>query len=157
MNPNRDDLEHRIECLKERLHQSGHKATHQRIEVFREVLRTDEHPDAEIIFLEVRERIPTISRNTVYQTLQFLVDQGYIAPFGLHHDSHRYDRNTSPHHHFVCVRCGKVRDVVNMNVDQIDSPACAEQWGRIDSVHMEVRGVCRECLSEKEATVGETG
>ncbi|MBF0192246.1 MAG: transcriptional repressor [Magnetococcales bacterium] len=139
----------RLDWLKSRLQQAGHKATHQRLEVFREVIQTDAHPDAETVFLGVRERIPTISRNTVYQTLQFLVDQGYIAPFGIHQASHRYDRNTMPHHHLVCVCCGKVSDCTQSGLN-LSHFAGFENWGRIDALHLELRGICSDCLSKQE-------
>lgn len=143
--------ENRLNWLRCQLQQAGHKITHQRLEVFREVIRTDQHPDAETVYLGVRERISTISRNTVYQTLQFLMDQGYIASFGVHHASHRYDRNTLPHHHLVCLRCGKVSDCEQPELDNIVHPAGFSNWGRVDSIHLELRGLCADCLAERES------
>lgn len=50
----------------------GVKATHQRVEIGRELAFTEELPDAESVFKRVRERVPTVevtemkSVNTVY-------------------------------------------------------------------------------------------
>ncbi|MBF0283254.1 MAG: transcriptional repressor [Magnetococcales bacterium] len=142
--------ERRLDWLKSQLQQAGHKATHQRLEVFRQVILTDEHPDAEAVYLGVRERIPTISRNTVYQTLQFLMDQGFIAPFGVHQASHRYDPNPAPHHHLLCLRCGKVSDYEASPLEIIPPPMGGANWGKVDSIHVELRGVCSDCLSERK-------
>ena len=45
---------------------SGIKLTHQRLEIFREVAQTGDHPDAEKVYQGVRERMPTVSLDTVY-------------------------------------------------------------------------------------------
>ena len=54
------------------------KATHQRMEILRELASTGEHPDAETIFKRVRRRIPAVSLDTVYRTLRMLEDKGII-------------------------------------------------------------------------------
>ncbi|MBF0311657.1 MAG: transcriptional repressor [Magnetococcales bacterium] len=141
---------HRMDWLRQQLRRNGHKATHQRLEVFREVSCSDIHPDAEMVYLGVRQRLPTISRNTVYQTLQFLVEQNYIAPFGVHRASNRYDRNTRPHHHLVCLRCGKVSDCEPPETAAVTPPPGFEEWGRIDSIHLELQGICADCLCGPE-------
>lgn len=150
MKKKRNLAKDRLDWLKNQLHQAGHKATQQRLEVYREVIQTDQHPDAETIFLGVRERLSTISRNTVYQTLQFLVEQGYIAPFGVHQASHRYDGNTDSHHHLICLRCGKISDCELSAMGTADPTSNFANWGRIDSIHTELRGICADCLPEQE-------
>jgi len=81
---------------------SGHKVTHQRLEIFREVAATDEHPDVETIHERVRRRLPTVSIDTVYRTLRLLVDLGLASTVLTDQERMRYDANTNPHHHFVC-------------------------------------------------------
>jgi len=39
------------------------------MEIFREVAQAGDHPDAEKVFQGVRERMPTVSLDTVYRTL----------------------------------------------------------------------------------------
>ena len=58
------------------------KLTHQRIEVFREIAQTGDHPDAEQVFKRVRERLPTVSLDTVYRTLWLLNDLGLVTTLG---------------------------------------------------------------------------
>jgi Fe2+ or Zn2+ uptake regulation protein len=60
----------------------GIKATHQRIEIVRELASTEDHPDAESIYERVQERIPTISLDTVYRTLRLLEDNDIISRVG---------------------------------------------------------------------------
>ncbi|MEO5365449.1 MAG: transcriptional repressor [Magnetococcus sp. WYHC-3] len=157
MNIYHDTVEARVAWLQEQLRARGQRVTHQRVEVFRAVVQTDTHPTAEEVFQGVRVRIPSLSRSTAYQTLQFLVDQGYVkAPFGTHHSTTRYDGNCAQHHHLVCVRCGLVTD---MEPPQPVTPALPQEmghWGRVETVHLEFRGVCAGCLAQSLPESGDS-
>lgn len=142
------DLQQRMEQLKERLQQAGVKATHQRLEVFRQVVCSAEHPDAETVYNGVRERMPTISLDTVYRTLWLLKDLGLISMLGASGDRARFDANLDTHHHFVCSQCGMTRDFYSADLDQITIPESARSFGRVESAHVEVRGVCAECARQ---------
>ena len=65
--------------LKDALKRSGLKLTHQRLEIFREVATSGIHPNAEKIFNGVRERMSTISLDTVYRTVWLLFDLGLVT------------------------------------------------------------------------------
>ncbi|MBW1971134.1 MAG: transcriptional repressor, partial [Deltaproteobacteria bacterium] len=76
MELNKQEIERRMERFNEICRNSGEKLTHQRIEIFREVAQTGEHPDAEKVHQGVRKRMPTVSLDTVYRTLWWLKDLG---------------------------------------------------------------------------------
>src|SRR3990172_5326188 len=101
--------EHRFEHLKAVAKEAGLKLTHQRLEIFRELEATEEHPDVAAVFRAVQERMPTVSVDTVYRTLWLLHDLGLVTTLGPQRDGVRFDANIDPHHHYVCVRCGLVR------------------------------------------------
>jgi Fur family peroxide stress response transcriptional regulator len=124
---------------------SGIKLTHQRIEIFREVARTGDHPDAETIFKRVRKRIPTISLDTVYRTLWMLNDMGLITTLGPQRGRVRFDGNASPHHHFVCTKCGKVDDFYSKEFDDLEVPEQVSEMGDVATTHVQFRGLCSRC------------
>jgi len=124
------------------------KGTHQRTEIYRELARTDEHPDAKTVYQRVRRRIPAISFDTVYRTLRLFEDKGIISRMGYPGDSARFDANTDRHYHFVCMRCGFVGDFFSKEVDALPMPRGAAEMGTARSLHVEVRGICRACLAK---------
>lgn len=128
----------------------GIKVTPQRIEVFREVICTHDHPDVETIFLSLRRRMPTISMDTVYRTLCVLEDIGVIAKLSPFHGAARYEDNTDPHHHFVCTECGLVCDFTNEEMTAIALPEKVKKWGEITCVRAEVIGICAACRAHKK-------
>jgi Fur family transcriptional regulator, peroxide stress response regulator len=124
---------------------AGLKLTHQRLEIFREVASSLEHPDAETVFRAVRKRMPTVSLDTVYRTLATLSDLGLVIALSLRRDGVRFDANLDRHHHFVCVRCGLTRDFESAELDTLQVPAVAEGFGRVIAARVEVRGMCKKC------------
>jgi Fur family peroxide stress response transcriptional regulator len=124
---------------------AGIRLTCQRLEIFREVARTGEHPDAEMVYKRVRERMPTVSLDTVYRTLWLLIDHDLVTTLGPSRQRTRFDANLSRHHHFVCVRCGSTRDFYSEELDELKLPSSARAFGRIETTRVEARGVCREC------------
>ena len=93
------------------LHKLGLQATPQRIAVAEYVLRTHSHPSADEVWENVRRRCPTISRATVYNTLNLLVEKGLLTTQVLKEGTVVFDCNVEPHHHFVDERTGRVYDV----------------------------------------------
>ena len=102
--------EQQVAEMIEKLRESGVKLTHQRMEIFREIVGRTDHPDAASIYESVRKRLPTVSLDTVYRTLSMLKDAGLISTLGPSQDRVRFDANVAPHHHFVCTKCGKTED-----------------------------------------------
>jgi Fur family peroxide stress response transcriptional regulator len=126
----------------------GIKLTHQRIEIFREIAQTENHPDADQIFQRVRGRMPTVSLDTVYRTLWLLNDLGLVVTLGSSRERTRFDANLNSHHHFVCSQCGFTRDFYSNDLDNIRLPDSVVSFGEIDATHVEVRGICRECVEK---------
>ena len=113
MNISREEIQNRMEHFAEKLKKENIKLTHQRIEIFREVAQKCDHPDAEAIYRGVRERIPTVSLDTVYRTLWMLIDKGLLTTLEIPGNRIRFDANLDLHHHFVCTRCGMTSDFSN--------------------------------------------
>ena len=125
--------------------EQGIKITHQRMEIFRELASTEEHPDTATIHTRVKKRIPTISLDTVYRNLKLLAEHGVITAVGMSQDRQRFDANMEEHHHFVCVKCGMVRDFHTSLLGPLATPEEAKAFGVPVSMHLEVKGVCRAC------------
>jgi Fur family peroxide stress response transcriptional regulator len=123
------------------------------MEVFHELAASDEHPDAETVYERVRKRLPTVSRDTVYRTLSTLETQGLVSRTEVLGSPARYDANTAPHHHFVCTVCGGIRDFHSEALDGLLIPKSVEALGKVESAHVQVRGVCSACVARKRRSV----
>ena len=142
------EIGRRMARFNEACRKSGAKLTHQRMEIFREVAQTGDHPDAEKVFQGVRERMPTVSLDTVYRTLWWLKDLGLITTLGTSRERTRFDANLSRHHHLVCAQCGLTRDFYSNKFDKLTLPESIQSIGHVETTHVEVKGVCLECASK---------
>lgn len=124
---------------------AGVKLTHQRLEIFKELAQSEVHPDAETVFRAVQARVPTVSLDTVYRTLWMLHDLGLVSILGPKGDGVRFDVNVEPHHHYVCVSCGLVRDFESDLLEGMRLPEAVKRLGSVIGAHVEVRGLCATC------------
>lgn len=138
-------LEARMEAFMEAARRSGLRVTHQRIEIYRAVASMQTHPDADAVYQEVKKRIPTIALDTVYRNLKRLAEHGLVSIVGLSHESLRFDGNMDVHDHFVCTQCGMIRDFKSGQLAELSLPREARKFGKPQSVHLEVKGVCKAC------------
>lgn len=95
----------------EDLRAHGIAPTPQRIAVAEFVLRTHEHPTADTVWDRVRERMPTVSRATVYNTLNLFVEKGLLRTQVLKEGTVVFDPHVERHHHFVDEKTGEIVDI----------------------------------------------
>jgi Fe2+ or Zn2+ uptake regulation protein len=95
----------------EQLSQHGIQASAQRVAVAEYVLRTEEHPSADLVWKRVKRRFPYISRATVYNTLNLFVEKGLLKALNLSEDSVVFDPKTETHHHFIDESTGRIHDI----------------------------------------------
>lgn len=145
MTVSKAEIERRMERFGRMCRAKGRKATHQRREVFLALAADEAHPDAETIYRRVRQRVPTISRDTVYRTLAMLEEQGLVRRAEIVSDRGRYDANVERHHHFVCTACGRVHDVYSQSLNDLPIPPSVASIGRVESAQVQLRGVCARC------------
>ena len=123
--------------------------------VILEVIRSDMcHHTADEIFALAKERLPGISRATVYNNLKTLEAAKLIRRITGDALSDRYDNSYIPHGHLICEECGKVTYFDLRNFDKQLSDAIGSDFS---SYELKVRYVCEECKAQIESAkaVGE--
>ncbi|MER7661600.1 MULTISPECIES: Fur family transcriptional regulator [unclassified Streptomyces] len=132
--------------LLERLRGRGWRMTSQR-RVVAEVLAGDHvHLTADEVHALAVQRLPEISRATVYNALGELVLLGEVIEVSTDGRAKRYDPNAHhPHQHLVCSQCGTVRDVHPTGNPLADLPT-EERFGfTVSQVEVTYRGLCPTC------------
>ena len=113
-----------------------------------DVLRsTASHPTAEWVHRVVRRRRPGVSLGTVYRNLRLLVAEGLAAEIPGPHA--RFDANLAAHHHFTCVRCGRILDVdgplAEPHAEALRGRIAARTGLSITHQRIEFFGRCPQC------------
>jgi len=93
------------------LNAKGIVPTPQRVAVFEAIAGRKDHPTVDMVYAEVRKGLPTLSKTTVYTTMQLLTDRKLISAVHAEADEVRYDGMCQFHAHFKCRRCGRLYDI----------------------------------------------
>ena len=84
---------------------------------------SEEHPTADMVYMNLRESFPNISLGTVYRNLNLLVELGEAQKLAFGDGKDHFDADTSLHYHFVCRSCGAVTDLPMEPLADIDQKA----------------------------------
>ncbi|MHA1261876.1 MAG: Fur family transcriptional regulator [Candidatus Freyarchaeota archaeon] len=132
------------------LRREGYKATPQRIEIFKTVKSCKKHPTAEDIYREVNRKVPTISRATVYKSLELFEKMGEIHPIGQIDGKTVYDSNPKPHVNLHCLNCGTIEDVESELLQKLMEEVQRKTESRIVSQSVNFYGYCSDCRNQKK-------
>lgn len=139
-----------LENLRRLCDEAGIKLTHQRLEIFKELMAASDHPSAEMIYKRIHERLPTIAIDTVYRTLATFDTLGLVKKLHVMNERTLFDVNLAVHHHFICSDCKKVEDVYWPDFDTSMLPKAVAGMGEAHSRHLEIHGVCNSCLVARQ-------
>jgi len=134
-----------IENFLHRCREIGLNITPQRMAIYKALLNDDSHPNPEAIYQSITPEYPTISMATVYKTLETFARYGIISMVTTLHNTVRYDPITKRHHHIVCVRCKKVIDLLDQDLDSIKIPNKIKKNNQLINYSVHFNVICPEC------------
>ena len=126
------------------LEKSGVKPSFQRLSVLKYLMQNQNHPSVDKIFKALSPDIPTLSKTTVYNTLNLLSEKGVVIALSIDETEVRYDFIFKPHAHFLCTECGKIHDVYLE-----DSFKDLSEVGghKVTEAQINFKGICKYCNS----------
>jgi Fe2+ or Zn2+ uptake regulation protein len=127
------------------LRQYSIKPSVQRSAVMEFLLNNKIHPTIDEIYTALSPSMPTLSKTTVYNTLNLFLEHGAVQMLTLDEKNARYDVDTTAHAHFLCKGCGKVYDIFNLKPSMFEHPQNLQY--DIHSVEISYAGRCQECKS----------
>ena len=138
------------DTLKKVLKKEGLRYTLQRQAIWDELYASDEHRDAEEIYLALYNSGLKVSRATVYRTIDVLVKNNLVRKLDLGDGRARYENkmDTAHHDHLICVQCGKIEEFMD-NVIENRQEIIVENFGYrlIRHIH-QLFVICDKCGSK---------
>ena len=120
--------------------------TRQREVVLGVILESREHLTANGVFAAAKDKLPSISFATVYNSLRFLKDAGHIAEIQFGNGASRFDRMTTRHDHAICTKCGVLVDIEMDHPLELVNRAAAISNFKPEYIEFTLKGTCPECL-----------
>lgn len=137
----------KLESVIDSLRKEGFRITPQRVAIVDYVLGTDTHPSAEELHAAIRKRHPMVSLATVYKTLELLKKKGLVRELDFPTGA-RYDSNVDEHVNLVCVKCGRIDDVDEASLGDLESRVAKKARYSILGGRFELYGYCSQCQSK---------
>lgn len=104
------------------------------------------HPTVDMIYKALCTEIPTLSKTTVYNTLNLFIEKKIVNVIVIEENETRYDSVMAVHGHFKCEKCGKIYDIgINQNILEDDKLKNCE----IKEQHYYFKGICQDCSNNK--------
>ena len=129
---------------------SNKRNTRQRQLVLDAVLSRSDHPSADEIYMDVRERDEKISRGPVYRNLNILADEGEINHVKVP-AADRYDLRLDRHYHMFCTGCGAVVDAPIPYREDSDRQAAEATGFEVQRHRTIFEGLCPKCQEKAKA------
>ncbi|MBQ3016766.1 MAG: transcriptional repressor [Clostridia bacterium] len=118
------------------------------LSIFRSELCKGQHRTADELLALARERMPGISRATVYNNLRSMEEEGLIRRITADGGADFYDSSFVLHGHLICTVCRRISDVeVPTLLDDLKKLSGVD----VDSYELKLRYVCDECKAENRA------
>ena len=105
------------------------------------------HPSVDMIYNELLNSVPTLSRATVYNTLNLFLKAGLVKVLDIVENEARYDILTDFHGHFKCNTCGSI---YNFCVNDGALASEALKGFAIDDRNVYFKGICPSCLKKSK-------
>ena len=138
-----------LDLFREKCREHHLKITPQRLIIYRELLKSKDHPNAEALYKTMKKIIPDISLDTVNRTLLTFSKIGIIKYVEGYGEPRRYDPNIKNHHHFRCLNCKSIIDFEYNPYDDIIVPGNINKKFSILNKKVLLEGYCDKCRKNK--------
>ena len=140
-------MQQQLETLVSLLRKEGFRITPQRVAIVDYLLKTEDHPSAERIHKIIQKKYPMVSLSTVYKTLDLLKEKRLVNEIEVDGEA-RFDAHTNDHINLVCMNCGKIDDIDENSLKEIQVRAARKSKYLILKGSFELFGYCSNCKSK---------
>jgi Fur family peroxide stress response transcriptional regulator len=142
---NKSGVDFATAIFEKRCREHNLKITPQRTSIYKELFKAKDHPSADMLYKRMRKVFPNISFDTVYRTLLSFSEIGLADVVEGYGEPKRFDPNTYVHHHFRCMKCGKIKDLKIALKEDIEIPEEIRKDIIVIRKRIIIEGFCKDC------------
>ena len=139
-------MNQKIDSIAKTLIEKNIKPSYQRIKILEYLIMKKNHPTVDRIFNDLVKEIPTLSKATVYNSLDLFEKENLAKVVTIEDNETRYDAKVATHGHFKCESCGSIYDF-EINIDDFSTDSLKQF--RITEKNVYFNGICSKCLKHK--------
>lgn len=133
------------EIFKDFLKRGKNRITPERFEVLDAALEHEGHFGADDLYIKMKNDNSSVSRATVYKTLELLVQCELISKRNFGENITRYESSfrRQSHDHLICVDCGKIVEFSDPRVKELPELISDELGFEIESYSFNIFARCK--------------
>lgn len=133
--------------IAEELYSHGIKPSYPRMQIYKYLQDKRNHPTVDSIYTHLVREIPTLSKTTVYNTLNLFIEADLVNSLNLDENEKRYEITIDDHSHFKCVKCREIYDIPYDNINLL--PKEYKNF-TIQEKQIFLKGICEKCSKKDE-------
>ena len=119
----------------------GIKLTHQRRIIAKVLSKSEDHPDANLVYKRSSKIDPKISMATVYRTMKIFEDTSIVVVRDFGDGRSRYEIFSNEHHdHLIDTESGAVIEFVNEEIEKLQHKVAKELGYELTGHRLELYG-----------------
>jgi Fur family transcriptional regulator, ferric uptake regulator len=128
------------------LRDKGLRQTPERFKVFDEVYSTNDHFDADELYVRLKSNNVNVSRATVYNSLELLLECDLVVRHQFGDKQAKYERSFSfrQHDHLICTECGELFEFCDPRLQSVQEMVSEVFDFEISHHSLHMFGTCRK-------------